>query len=403
MRKMFITFNGEVILESVVASIVKLDKSIDAIKYINEKISVLGIKILDNSKSKKKKTNLTIKTFEKIDKTLIDIANSSDKIVTKEYISIKEAKELIEILNFEDEVYKSAKKYYKILEKEIMEYDEELIDKQIFNKRELAIKLACFGFIEMWTKKTNTFITIDYPVLGIPSLERNHKYDIDKYDISVNILKTLEIEIKGDLLSNCDVVSSLFLRVVPKETGASLSGKVKSWSVGSFENTNEVISYIIDSNENHIVQYILETNIDDMSSEKYEIVETKLFKSGALDVYKTPIIMKKGRPAVKLSVLSHEKDISKLSDVLFMNTTTLGFRMYKVDKIMIERKNYNIKTSYGSVSVKAGILDKKIIKYKAEFDDVKELALKNDILVDEIYEEVDFKFKKIMKKYNSSI
>lgn len=399
---MFITFNGEVILESIVASIIKLDASIDALRYINDRLFELGIKMVNDSKFKKK-TILKIESFEKIDKTLFDMALSSNSIVHKEYISINHVEDLLDILNFEDEIYKSAKKYLIRLKDELTEYDEELIDKEIFNLDELAIKLACFGFIEMWTKKTNTIITIDYPILGVPSLGRNHKYDVDKYDISVNILKDLEIEIKGDVLSNCDVVSSLFLSVVPKETGASLSGKVKSWSVGSFENNNEVISYIIDSNENHVVQYMLETNIDDMNSERYEIIEHKLFDAGALDVYKSPIIMKKSRPAVKLSILTDEININSLSEILFLNSTTLGFRMHKVDKIMMERKNYSIKTSYGIVNVKAGILDKKIVKYKAEFDDIKDLALKNNILIDEIQEEINFKFRKIMKKHNASL
>ena len=54
-------------------------------------------------------------------------------------------------------------------------------------------------------------------------------------------------------------------------------------------------------------QYILETNIDDMNPEFYGYVEEKLFEIGALDVFKTPIFMKKGRPGVKLSVLVNEK------------------------------------------------------------------------------------------------
>jgi hypothetical protein len=371
------------------------------LSYVNKRLSGLGIKLVQDLKGRKKRTVLRVKTFEKVDKTLLDIAISSSDFKKKKYISISEVEELIDLLDFEDDIYKSAKKYLYKLKAEIEDYDRELLYKEIFNLKELAIKLACFGSIEMWTRKTDTAITIDYPILGVPSLDVSHKHDIDKYDISVNILKNLEVQIKGDILSNCDVVSALFLSVVPKETGASLSGKVKSWSVGSFENKCEVISYIIDSKENHLVQYILETNIDDMSSERYEIIEYKLFEAGALDVYKSTIIMKKGRPAIKLSILADEEKISSLSEILFLDTSTLGFRMYKVDKIMMERKNYNIKTSFATIRVKAGILDKKIIKYKAEFDDVKETAFKNNILIDEIYEEVDFKFKKIMKKHNN--
>ncbi|MGB3366953.1 MAG: nickel insertion protein [Acidaminobacteraceae bacterium] len=396
---MFITFSGEVILESIVASIVKLDLDSGATQYINDRLFELGIRVVSRSESKKK-TILRLETFEKIEKTLFDIALSPNSVARREYVSINDVEELLDILNFEDEIYKSVRKYIVKLKNEIANYDDELIFKEIFSLKELALKLACFGFIDMWSKKTSTIITIDYPILGVPSLGSAHKYDIDKYDISVNILKDLEIEIKGDILSNCDIVSALFLSVIPKEIGASLSGKVKSWSVGSFENNNDIIAYIVDSNENHVVQYMIETNIDDMNSEQYEIIEHKLFKAGALDVYKAQIIMKKGRPAVKLSILTDEVNINALSEVLFLNSTTLGFRMHKVDKIMMERKSYNIKTPHGVVNVKAGLLDKKIIKHKAEFDDVKAIALKNNILMDEIYDEVDVKFKKIKKKHN---
>ncbi len=79
-------------------------------------------------------------------------------------------------------------------------------------------------------------------------------------------------------------------------------------------------------------QYILETNIDDMNPEFYGYVEERLFEEGALDVFKTPIMMKKGRPALKLSILVDDKREKDILDVIFKETTSIGVRKFKVEK-----------------------------------------------------------------------
>ena len=73
-------------------------------------------------------------------------------------------------------------------------------------------------------------------------------------------------------------------------------------------------------------QYVLEANIDDMNPELYGYVEERLFSAGALDVFKTPIIMKKGRPAVKLSVLTDPLHEDAMLDIIFRETTSTGMR-----------------------------------------------------------------------------
>jgi len=87
-------------------------------------------------------------------------------------------------------------------------------------------------------------------------------------------------------------------------------------------------------------QYILETNIDDMNPELYGYVEEKLFEAKALDVFKTPIYMKKGRPGIKLSVLVDEKNEKNVLDIIFEETTSLGVRKCKVEKIMLNSIMY---------------------------------------------------------------
>lgn len=135
-------------------------------------------------------------------------------------------------------------------------------------------------------------------------------------------------------------------------------------------------------------QYILETNIDDMNPEIYGYIEQKLFEKGALDVYKTPIWMKKSRPAIKLSVLIKERQEQDILDIIFRETTALGMRKYKVEKIMLQRDFTQVKTKYGEVTVKNAYYHGKLIKYKPEYEDCKNLASENNIPIAKVYQEV---------------
>jgi len=140
--------------------------------------------------------------------------------------------------------------------------------------------------------------------------------------------------------------------------------------------------------DSHNKQFILETNIDDMNPEIYNYVEKKLFDKGALDVFKTPILMKKGRLAIKLSVLAREKDEKVIQEIIFKETTSIGIRKYKVEKIMLERDFIKVNTIYGEVTVKNSYYKGDLIKSKPEYEDCKRLAEENDVPIGDIYSEV---------------
>lgn len=134
-------------------------------------------------------------------------------------------------------------------------------------------------------------------------------------------------------------------------------------------------------------QYILETNIDDMNPEFYEYVEEKLFQMGALDVFKTPIFMKKGRPGVKLSILITEKIEQDVLEVIFKETTSIGVRKYKVEKIMLGREFSKVKTQYGDITIKKSYYKGKLVKYKPEYEECKSIAKEKNITLDSVYKE----------------
>jgi uncharacterized protein (TIGR00299 family) protein len=135
-------------------------------------------------------------------------------------------------------------------------------------------------------------------------------------------------------------------------------------------------------------QYLLETTIDDMNPEYYSLLEARLFDAGALDVFKTFIIMKKGRPGVKLSVLVSCDVEDAVLNIIFRDTSSLGIRKISFEKRWLERRFEEVNTVYGSVRVKCSYLNDELIKYKPEFSDCEALALKHDIPVVKIHNAV---------------
>lgn len=133
---------------------------------------------------------------------------------------------------------------------------------------------------------------------------------------------------------------------------------------------------------------MLETNIDDMNPEVYSHLIPLLFEQGALDVFMTNIIMKKGRPGILLHVLCEEQDCYKFEEVIFSETSTLGIRRISVDRASLDRKIIKIETEFGEVQAKAAIKNGKFLKIAPEYEDCKRLAKQKNIPLKAVYEAV---------------
>jgi pyridinium-3,5-bisthiocarboxylic acid mononucleotide nickel chelatase len=131
----------------------------------------------------------------------------------------------------------------------------------------------------------------------------------------------------------------------------------------------------------------LETNIDDLSPQIYEHLMERMLAAGALDIYFIPIIMKKGRPATKVSVLSPYPKGQDLLNLLFQETTTLGIRISEVTRAKLMRSEKEISTRFGKVRVKVterhGKMD--IIP---EYHDCKTIAQRTGLPLRTVLEEV---------------
>lgn len=138
---------------------------------------------------------------------------------------------------------------------------------------------------------------------------------------------------------------------------------------------------IQEQNENLIV---METNIDDCSGEILGYTSEKLFENGALDVFYTPIFMKKNRPAYRLSVACRKEDMFKLQNIIFKETTTIGIRYRFESRTELVREFVEIDTRYGKIKAKKVTNNGETYVYP-EYESMKELAEKNNITLKELY------------------
>ena len=97
---------------------------------------------------------------------------------------------------------------------------------------------------------------------------------------------------------------------------------------------------------------IVTSTIDDMNPEVYGFVMEQLFANGALEVYYNPILMKKSRPGVEVTMITEEEDLPRLTNILLSATTTLGVRVHREERVELERRKDSVDTEYGTIVVK---------------------------------------------------
>lgn len=112
----------------------------------------------------------------------------------------------------------------------------------------------------------------------------------------------------------------------------------------------------------------LETNLDDLSPEISGAVMEKLFVAGALDVWFTPVHMKKNRPGVMLSVLCEEEKVSELADIVLTETSAFGLRIERITRLKLERRFEAVQTEFGEITIKLGLKAGKVVQTAPEYE-----------------------------------
>jgi uncharacterized protein (TIGR00299 family) protein len=133
---------------------------------------------------------------------------------------------------------------------------------------------------------------------------------------------------------------------------------------------------------------VIETNIDDMNPQIFEYVIERLYKAGALDVYLTQVIMKKGRPGVILTVLCNNEKRDNLIKIILRETSTIGLRFYEAKRRVLKREIKKIDIESGKVRVKISRFGEDILKTTLEYEDCKRIAKKLGIPLLEVMKKI---------------
>jgi len=134
---------------------------------------------------------------------------------------------------------------------------------------------------------------------------------------------------------------------------------------------------------------LLETNVDDLNPQVYDHVISRLFGAGALDVWLTPIQMKKNRPAILISALSSLAAEATLTEILFRETTTLGLRRQMIERRRLPREVREVQTRFGMAHVKVAFENGQPLRAVPEYEDCKRLAESNGVPLREVLAEVE--------------
>ncbi len=131
---------------------------------------------------------------------------------------------------------------------------------------------------------------------------------------------------------------------------------------------------------------VIETNLDNMNPELFGYLMDRLFAAGALDVFYSPVTMKKSRPATVVSVLSEPALADSLSEIIFRETTTLGIRLVEVRRRCLDREWRVVETDYGPIRVKIGRLGSEILSAAPEYEDCRQAAQSHAVPAKTVYD-----------------
>ena len=129
---------------------------------------------------------------------------------------------------------------------------------------------------------------------------------------------------------------------------------------------------------------LIETNVDDMNPEVYPYLMERLFSEGARDAYLTPVIMKKGRPGVLVTVMAEPEQVQSLSRLLLRETSTLGVRISPADRVVLEREAGTVQTPFGPIQVKLARLDDHA-RVTPEYEDCARVARDRNVPIMDVY------------------
>jgi pyridinium-3,5-bisthiocarboxylic acid mononucleotide nickel chelatase len=139
---------------------------------------------------------------------------------------------------------------------------------------------------------------------------------------------------------------------------------------------------------------VVETNVDDMSPQIYGYFVERALAAGALDVFSTPVQMKKNRPGLLVTLLCDPAKAARLMDVVFRETTTIGVRTYEARRKTLEREYVAVATAFGEVRVKVSRMNGTVLNAAPEYEDCQKIAAEKGVPLKQVIAAASFEFQK---------
>jgi hypothetical protein len=130
---------------------------------------------------------------------------------------------------------------------------------------------------------------------------------------------------------------------------------------------------------------VIESTVDDMNPQIYGYFQERALQSGALDVYATPVQMKKNRPGLLLTVVCSLSMVDTLAELIFGETTTIGIRYTVARRKTLERQFLQVQTEYGAITIKVSYLEGRRVNCAPEYEDCRRLAIEKGITLKEVF------------------
>ena len=139
---------------------------------------------------------------------------------------------------------------------------------------------------------------------------------------------------------------------------------------------------------------VIETNIDDMSPQIYGYLAEKALAAGALDIFSTPVQMKKNRPGLLVTLLCEPENAASLIDLVFREATTIGVRTHEVRRRTLAREWVPVATPFGEVRMKISRMNGSVLNAAPEYDDCQRIAAERGVPLKQVMAAASFEFEK---------
>ena len=342
-----------------------------------------GVSLRDMEKELKK---LPVKGYSLVAKkvirgglsaTKVDVVLSKKNVPVPEIRKWKDISGIIRESKLSEEIKKRGHAIFRVLfEAEAEAHDESPVNVHLHELSALdcivdifgtLIGLSLLGVDAVYSSPINLgsgFVKTAHGILPVPA------------PATAGILKNVLVYSSDVPFELTTPTGAAILKAVSKNFGAMPCFQYEKVGAGAgnrdIKNRPNVLRIFIgemDGKSSTGVVTVIETNIDDMNPQIFEYLIDELFSRGALDVYLTQVIMKKTRPAVKLSVICNSDKKNDLIGIILKETTSIGVRYFETQRVTLDREIKEFHLKYGTVRVKTSRTGKSLVKSSPEFED----------------------------------